>query len=269
MPTLSPFVRVACRCVIGLAIAVPAQFAVAMGINVITWESAQNISGDSDVRTTGSLVVAFNLGADGVEATTVNTVPFAAFPFPPNYSTQTSGTIDSVFFHETFFEGQLYSDNSAGSSSAPFSGLSPEYRTLLSSYGASNTALTLQLNMSGLTRGQDYLVQVWSNFSFFGRNNGMRVSGEDDSDNFVDLLANTTTSPGGLGQYAVGTFTAENPTLVLDLNGSSGAFLPTINAFQVRAVPEPSTYVLAGIGAALVGVARCRNRGRFTRWTAR
>lgn len=267
MPTLA--IR-ACRClpatVLALALAGAPTVAFAEVFNAITWESAHTISSDSDVRTTGSLVVAFSVGAKGVvTGTTVNTVPFAAFGWDGGY--QTSDTISNVFFHETDPNLTLAPGNT-GSGSLPFSGLSSAYRSLLSECGQSVGDQTLQINVGGLTPGQQYLIQAWSSDATGFQIGTTRYSGLGDSGSYVDLLDNVNSAAGGLGQYAVGTFTAASSTLVLELNGQSGA-LPLVNAFQVRAVPEPSTYVLAGIGAALVGVARCRNRGRFARWTAR
>jgi hypothetical protein len=48
----------------------------------IEWGTARTISGDSDVRTDGSLVSAFNIGSAGVASSTVNGVRFEAFAFP-------------------------------------------------------------------------------------------------------------------------------------------------------------------------------------------
>src|SRR5262249_27015303 len=52
--------------------------------STITWGSPQNISGDTDVDTTGSLVGAFNTGAAGVANTTINGVPFLGLALSGN-----------------------------------------------------------------------------------------------------------------------------------------------------------------------------------------
>ena len=242
------------------------QFASAEVVNTITWESAHNISSDSDVRTRGSLVVAFSVGGRGVvTGTTVNTVPFAAFPW--DGGKQTSDTISNVFFHETDPNLEL-APAITGSIYLPFSGLSSAYRSLLSGCGQSVGYETLQINVGGLIPGQQYLIQAWSSDANGYQIGTTRFSGLGDSGSYVDLLDNVNSAAGGLGQYAVGTFTAASSTLVLELNGRGGA-LPLVNAFQIRAVPEPSTYVLAGIGAAVAGLMRWGSRGRFTRWTSR
>ena len=48
----------------------------------ITWGSATNISGNSDVSTSGTLMYAYNIGGAGVSSATVNTVTFASYAFP-------------------------------------------------------------------------------------------------------------------------------------------------------------------------------------------
>ena len=108
----------------------------------ITWGPAMDISGDSDVTTAGSLVTALNFGATGVPSVTVNGVLFGAFPVPNG--------------------GVIFSSNTAfGSSSTPFSSLSSDYQTLLKSGFAASGEF--QLNLQGLTVGQTYLFEWWSN----------------------------------------------------------------------------------------------------------
>jgi hypothetical protein len=60
---------------------------------------------------------------------------------------------------------------------------------------------------------------------------------------------NTTEAVGGVGQFAIGTFTADSTSQVLGF--SSPTETPQLNGLSLRvtAVPEPSTYalVLGGI----------------------
>jgi hypothetical protein len=71
----------------------------------ISWFKPQLISGDSDVRTNGSLVYAFNLNGPNV---TINTVPFFRASFGSNLG-------------------------AAGNALPPFTDLSANYQTLLRS----------------------------------------------------------------------------------------------------------------------------------------
>ena len=62
----------------------------------------------------------------------------------------------------------------------------------------------------------------------------------------VTLNDNPLNAPGGIGQFATGTFVAIAPIETIAFSGNTGS--PTINAFQLRAVPEPSTLILAALG---------------------
>jgi len=220
----------------------------------VTWGSAQNISGDSDVSTLGSLLYAYNAGDSGVTATTVNGVTFGPYVFPSNGNTTT--TTGNVTFTES--PDILLSFDNLGSVSAPFSNLSSNYQSLLSSGGSAGALGTITATLGGLTAGRDYLFQWWTNDS---NNDPGLASTESSASNFpspttVTLDANTTDSSGGTGQYVIGTFNALGTSRNINLNGIGG--LPLINAFQIRdvtsaAIPEPgqvaaSLLLLAGTG---------------------
>jgi hypothetical protein len=111
--------------------------------------------------------------------------------------------------------------------------------------------------MAGLTVGRDYLIQWWSNDSSSSGNFDQTQDTRPGGGSTVTLDSNIAGTVGGLGQYAIGTFTATDTILaVLNLDGIAG--WPLINAFQIRdvtssAVPEPgqvaaSLLLLAGIG---------------------
>jgi hypothetical protein len=224
----------------------------------ISWGSAQNITGDSDISTLGTLLYAYNIGGPGVAAPTVNGVPFSSFAFPPNFTSQ-NATVGDMTISEN--PGFLLSSNSVGSTSGNFSLLSNGYQHLLGTGGFADIPGTITVFLGGLTAGQDYLVQWWSNDSvptgsFDGTGAGYEFIGFTPE---VTLDSNTADAAGGLGQFAIGNFTATGSSLSFQLKGSgSGLALPLINAIQVRnipsaAVPEPgqvaaSILLLAGIG---------------------
>ena len=109
--------------------------------------------------------------------------------------------------------------------------------------------------MQGLTSGQAYVFEWWSNDS------GPRFpaySTTATAGNAVALNDNTSGFvAGALGQYAIGTFTADNNPMVITFSGVS--VTPTINAFQLQTVPEPSTYALVAVGCAGLLALRRRN----------
>lgn len=221
-----------------------AQASAVSVMNPILWGAATTIAGVNDVRTDGTLVRAFNIGASGVTATTVNGVLFSAFAFPSAAQNQSS-TIDGVNFVETASGAFLMSTNGIGSVSGAFSALPAEYRSLLGSAGGSQQPNDVVLSITGLTVGSNYLFQVWTSVSV--TNNPFATSetatlSQTNTSSSVVLDANVGNTPGGLGQYAVGTFQANNTNLSVTFTGGSST--PVINAFQLRqvsAVPEPAS----------------------------
>ena len=211
----------------------------------ITWSSATNISGDTNVVTTGSLVRAFNLGTTGVQSTTVNGVTFDPFAVPNDLGT---GSVTNGNFTLGFRGGREANNTIFGSSSAPFSSLSSSYKSLLESGagdGVFNTSARLTLTISGLSSGTAYSFQWWTNDSGKNLPDGTTTATSGSS---VVLDFNTTNTGGGLGQFATGTFTADAATQVITFTTSSEVAL--LNGFQLRAVPEPSTWAAMLIGAA-------------------
>ena len=224
----------------------------------IVWGSPQTVSGDSDVSTTGSLLYAFTFGGTAAPASaTVNGVTFSPFRIPGGVVT--SATVGSVTISES--PGTLYGSNSFGTASAPFSGLSSSYQSLLGSGAYADNPATITVTLGGLTNGQQYQLQWWTNNS----SNILSIFGETFTNttataiNSVTLDANSTNTVGGVGQYAIGTFTAAGPTQTFQLSETSGGFNPLINALQVRAVPEPALTLL-GTAAAMGALLAWRRR---------
>lgn len=239
-------------------------------LDIVTWGTAQNILGDSDVVTDGTLKYAYNFGSSGVTSTTVNGVTFAAGAFPTNLSTNTT-TIGSVGFSEN--QGSLYSFNTLGTGSGAFSGLSAAYQALLSTAGTSNQPNTLSLTLNGLTAGQSYKIQWWLNNSSLqvDTSNGFAfMSTSATAGNAITLSANVGAASGNLGQFVTGTFTASGSSAVIALNGVGSYNLlnnrPMINALQLRdvtPVPEPGTYALGAIASVVIaGLNRRRKSAR-------
>jgi hypothetical protein len=231
----------------------------------IQWGAPTNITGDSDVSTLGSLVAAYNFGAPtegsipAVGATTINGVLFLPFVVTDNPT-----TVGNFSVAES--PGELLSSTTMfGAASAPFTNLSSSYQALLQSGVYSILTAQISLTMTNLTVGETYQFQWWVNTSGDDTTPGT-VSAE--SGNTVVLTANTTNTIGGLGQYAIGTFVADDSTQVVRYNGFTSAFGPVINGFQLRNItpttaPEPGTLGLCFVGAfgMLMGV-RFRQRNR-------
>ena len=222
-----------------LAVAIVGLMAATSQASVLTWGAPQNISGDTDVSTTGALVGAFNVGITGVANTTVNGVTFNGLDLTGN--NVTSGNFNLTI--ASSFAG----NNSVGSANPPFSSLSATYQSLLGSEAGDFTT-PMTLTMSGLSPGSSYQFQWWKNVS-----NGFEAhTTTATAGNTVGLLSNTSAgASGGIGQYAIGTFVADGSGVQTISFG--GTLQDTINGFQLRVVPEPTTLVLAALGLLSIG----------------
>ena len=166
------------------------------------------------------------------------------------------------------YPGVMYPVSGMTSGSAPYASLSVSYQSLLgnaiiSSLFDTARGAALQIELGGLTPGNSYSVQWWSCTTQFFR---FQTVGQGSPN--VTLDSNTTDTDGGVGQYAIGTFTASGPSMTISLEGlvmDAPLFeQPTINALQVRtvSVPEPSACVMASAGLACGAITIVRRRKR-------
>ena len=235
-------VTTAALAALGLAAAHPA----AAQTNITL--TSQSIASASDVLVNGTLVGAYAFGHPGDQ--TVNGVLFQSVGGGQVGNNTGNGNLNVTTFDS---EGQ----GAYGSASAPYSTLtSSSYKALLGSglYDTPNPTDTAFFQLAGLTVGNVYETQFFvsdSRGSGTGRNETLTLGA-----NTVTLTFNTASAEGGLGQYAVGTFTADATTAQLAAKGNIST---QVNGFQYRdlgapasAAPEPSQ--LAGLGLAAFGV---------------
>ena len=239
---------------------------------VISWNSptGSNISGDTDVSTSGALVYAYNFGDTGVATTTVNNVAFAPFTIAADLSAviYVPVTVGSVTLYEN--AGYLWANNSLGANAAPFTALSASYQALLGTGGLASNASSIIITLGGLTSGRTYQLQWWSSNTAAAQGPGsepMDIVTATSGSNVTTLSAQT-----GLGQHVTGTFVADatSQTFALDsLNSDYSSSLPLINALQLRDVTPSGVPETAGmipiVGLSLLGVLslhRRRSRGQ-------
>jgi hypothetical protein len=180
----------------------------------VAWGPPTNISGDSDVSLNGTHLTAVNPGLYGSvgQATTVNGVDFIAWA-PSGGGIPTDPSRRFTLAPAAGFG--IFTTSGLGFGAAPFSTLSAPYRVLLDGADyASNPGQTqfngsITMTINHLVVGSEYEFQWWFNdprpFSTGPVTAATGVTS-------VSLDPNTSDAAGGLGQYAIGTFTADAST---------------------------------------------------------
>lgn len=218
------------------------------GASTITWGPATDTTGPSNISTTGTLVKAFDSGGSGV---TVNGVLFAAAGGAGDdvFTALSAGTFTQFDDNADLGDANLDTLLRTGNYLAPLGSPPP-------------TVITL----SGLTSGLQYELQL---FMMDQRNSPSsppagcagcadRTTTLTSGANSVALEAdpgNTAGSP--FGQFALGTFTADASTQTFEVTGTCVFFgsecsLRQVNAWQLRAVPEPASAALLALGVSLL-----------------
>lgn len=199
---------------------------------VITWDSPQDISGPGDVSTTGAVVEAIDLTSDnaGAGTTSVNGVDFS---------------------WDGSLMGLAGGSGLLGGSSTGDSGYDSLLNTVDHGDSAAVNPWPIQLGGGSLVNGSQYEVQLWytDNRGFAG---SFTMNYDDGNGNTVNLDSNNN----GLGQYVLGTFTADGPNQTLEISGGGPPGEPHLSAYQVRLIPEPATMTLLGLGVLAVMLRR-------------
>jgi len=118
----------------------------------------------------------------------------------------------------------------------------------------------MTLTLNSLTVGYTYQLEIWTNRSNTANAQGFTAT----AGNSVVLDSNTTDAIGGVGQFVLGSFTADATSQAITFT-PNGAGLVDFSAFQLRttAVPEPSAIALliaGGVGLLLARRRSMRNR---------
>jgi hypothetical protein len=229
----------------------------------ITWSSAIGITSPgtnptSDISTTGTAVAALDFGSTTTPITD-NGVTFTGAVASatvangnPLYYSATGASTDPIVVGNYPSQGSGEDDYSGGS--AP-STADSNYNTLLSRFiFGYNASDSFTVTFNGLTQGDTYQIQVLVE----QENSGVDTNG-------TTIVAGPTlygNAGSGLGQYALGTFTADATlsqafSYGQAVSGTNPAEIDAIQIRQIAAVPEPAT-----IGAIFLGFAGTTLRRR-------
>jgi len=189
----------------------------------VTWGLPTTVASDSDVITTGTLSYAYTLSNT---SPTVNGVTFTG-------STSTTALGTNVTIAGTSLTNSTTAFGS-GAVGTAYGNLSTGYQNLLkgADYGGT-TATTITLK--NLTIGKVYAIQTWVNDSRAGAT-ATRTStitgGGGNSVSLAYYTGGTATSPaGGVGQYTIGTFTADAATQTFTITSATSS---QFHSIQVR-----------------------------------
>jgi hypothetical protein len=204
--------------------------------NQVSWGSVHNISADSDVSTSGTLVgtyAPYLILNPGVSSITVNGVAFQS-------NSVNAVTLDMTNSVNMGINASLtdpnYADLLSGASDTPF-----------------NTSGSGELVISNLIVGNSYQVEIWAENvdepTYDQWENFYTVSSSSSS-GAVNYDHNSSETGAGIGQYVIGTFTATNNTVQITstewsevwgsgtINHNSGQ--GQINLLQLRLVGTPA-----------------------------
>jgi hypothetical protein len=230
----------------------------------ITWGPATNISGPSDVITTGTYVDSATFFGSDVTVNGVTFNHYSAAPYTSANGGFSSPSANSVNAYDLGFanSSQIVVGFENGPDPPSNGPGATAYEQLLSKTvyepKSPDTVTTGTITLGGLTIGQQYQVEVWSpyyvssNTSYFGGN-----------------LLNEGSTP----QYIVGRFTANAASQVISLAagpapgppdnsflGGGYTFLPGAVELRTVAVPEPGSVGLLGLGT--IGLLMAARRKR-------
>jgi len=211
----------------------------------ITWATPVNISDVSDVATTGTARYAYCWGP----ASTVNGVGFQNTTANYNGNIGASAPYDIVMGFPG--GGNTASAYGSGGATSPYGSLDVTYQNIIKGGVYCSNGTNAAIKLQNLTVGHNYLIQIWDNDSRAGSSGTSTrtatvSSTNGNSQTLAYYVGGTSSSvAGGLGQFAVGTFTADNTNQYILI--TSSATLPQVGSDQLNAIQVRDTTPLNGV----------------------
>ena len=219
----------------------------------ISWQSPVPDTGSaSDIVTTGSLV---ETASANPSATTVNGVTFE------NHDTLSDGNV--TFNNSSITMSGISNPSYPGGDGSYYpdsswpAGYDANYATLVGApYTTTLSGSSGNIYLNGLTIGDEYLVQIFEPFWDANWTTQFQGGANTSSTVYSAGVARDGNPDTNNPSYVLGTFVADSTNQTVVVSGPSA---PEFTALQLRAVPEPSTYALLGLGALALLIA-CRRK---------
>ena len=209
--------------------------------------SVQLISGETDVSTEGTLVLAHSytglIGGSLPPNPVVNGVTFTSI-------SSTAGATGAALTGYANSNGTVYNSSTAATTAAPDGGA---YDALIQGAFSNSGGTATTLSLSNLLTNQSHLAQIWIHDArAMAVNRQTTFSGVDEVLGTVTLGTvdyNSTNLVNGTGQFINVYFTTGAAETTFTISGvANDSNARQINAFQLRAIPEPQSALLGAIG---------------------
>jgi autotransporter-associated beta strand protein len=189
----------------------------------ISFTTPAACTGTNDVVGAGGAIFGYTWGT----ANTVNGVPFTA--------TTSAGVLGTSLVLSGFTSANA---TAFTATSNPFNALPTAYKNILVGSVYNSTLGTLgTVTLTNLAVGAQYLVQAWVNDPRTGATTNRQQYINSPGGTPQLMAFNSTQVLGGVGQFTIGTFTADAPTQTITVDSAgvpSGVGLPQINALTLR-----------------------------------